>query len=51
VGLDFQMPKAPIVTDTSIFVYLNGTLYDIDKGYSVPETAIAGLEANLTDRA
>ena len=51
VGLDFQMPKAPLVTDTSIFVYLNGTLFDMNKGYSVPDTAIAGLEANLTDRA
>jgi len=51
VGLDFQMPKAPLVTDTSIFVYLNGTLYDMNKGYSVPSTAISALEVNLTDRA
>ena len=45
------MPKAPLVTDNSIFVYLNGTLFDTNFGYSVPATPISLLEVNLTDRA
>ena len=45
------MPASPVVTNTDIKLFLNATLYDTDKGYSVPLTPVTALDVDLTDRA